>query len=137
MEAMALSVILKGTLTVKPAPGESPPEGSNGCGYGISNRVDTQSAALESSSATGNVASPSSFVSLPVDSNMRGRLLQMQFRSDSGPIDVELTQLVTGVTVLSQVQGMLVLEKPASDAITALRVQGTGNFQWVLTGASA
>ena len=135
--AMSMSVKFAGLLTIAPAPGTQPPEGTNGCQYGLANRLDTVSATAENSSSTGYVDSPSSFIDLAIDADMRGRLFQFMSRAAAGPIDIRVTSLVSGAQEVSQVQGLFVLERPAADAITVVEVQGSGQFQWILTGSRA
>lgn len=134
---MALRVELAGTLTLKPASGSATIEGTNGCQYGIANRVANRAPTKENSSATGSTASPASFVALPIHADMRGTFLQIQMTEASGPLDIQVTSVGSGVQVMLQVAGVFILEKPSTDAITGVAIQGTGNYQWALTGTTA
>lgn len=134
---MALSVKLSGTLTLAPASGSTTIEGTNGCQYGITNRVANQSPTKENSSATGSVASTVGFVALPIHADMRGTFLEIQMTEASGPLDIQITSVDSGVQVMLQVAGIFMIEKPSTDAITGVAIQGTGNYQWALTGTTA
>lgn len=107
-------------------------DGSAGQNWSIANTTNTQLMSKENSSATGNVASPASFVSLPIDSNMQGLLLQMQI--SNGSIDLRFTRVASGTQTISAVTGPYIFETSAADAITAIEVQGTADFQWILGG---
>lgn len=131
---MTVTVELAGTLNIRPLDGSATPAGTTGCGHGFENRTDTRSAEAENGSSSASVASPSSFDALPIDSDMRGRLLHIYLDPNAAPVDVQLTLLASGVVTVPQVQGVFTLEKPAADAITGVAVQGTAKFAWRLTG---
>ena len=129
---------LTGSLQIKPAAGSNP-QGSNGCQFGLSIRNDSKAPARENSSGTGNIDSAASFVALPVDTNMRGKVLYLRTKEDGspGPFDVRITQLAAGQAVISGVKGLLVIEVDPAEYITAVELQGVGQFEWALFGASA
>ncbi len=135
---MTIAVRLSGKLSMRPPDGDpSSVEGDNGCQYGLAIPDELRTAELESSSMAGSVASPSSFVALAIDPNLRGRLLVIMPKPGAGPLDIRIVSLVSGSEDLSQTEGLVVICKTAADAITAVSIQGTGEFRWSLSGAAA
>lgn len=131
---MGLTAKLSGTLEITPEPGSAIIAGDSGQRFGLSNRAQNQSVAKENSSRTGRVASPSAYVALPVDSDMRAWTLVFQTKPSSAEIDIRISSAVSGDEDIDNVQGLLVVEKMQTDYITGISVQGTGEFEWALVG---
>jgi len=128
---------LSGDLQILPNTG-SDPQGSNGCQYGLSIRPENAAPTKENSSTTGDIDSSASFVTLPVDADMRGRVFYLRTKEESpGPLDIRLTQLGTGATTIARVKGQFFAEVDSAEAITAVEIQGVGKFEWVLFGVKA
>lgn len=133
---MTIKAVLKGTFDLTPATSALPPESGDSCHIGFGTRTSNQTPTKENGSKTGDVASPSGFVALPLDANMRGTVLQIEVKG-SAALDVQVTGLTSGSETISAVGGLFVLERTTEDAITAVSVQGTASFQWQLTGRAA
>lgn len=130
---------LTGTFSVTPSQGVEP-LGSTGCSYGLSLLTSNQAPTKENSSGLGTIDSSGSFVALPIDTDMRGQVFYIRTNrggSSPGPVDIRLTQLATGTTVIKAVKGVFVVEVDSTEAITLVELQGVANFEWALTGLKA
>src|SRR5690606_26528346 len=73
--------------------------------------------------------SPAAFASLPYPSSLLGRVLYFRGLGERDVWDVRVTYATSG-QVTQPIQGMLLLEAPDGDEITAVEVQGSGAFEW-------
>ncbi len=129
---MPLQASVTGGVTVKPAVGVTP-TGSSGCNFGLQLRAENAGPQAEISQAVGVLESPGSMQAQPFQSGLQARLLYIRMSSSSS-ISIELTQLVTGVTVVAGVLGMFLMEYASDDPLTALRLQGSATYEWVAFG---
>lgn len=129
---MALTVKLQGTFEIKPSADAASP-GDGGSQYGVQLQGIHQSATIENSQSQAFIDSPSSFVALPISSNMQG--LTFFFSMDEGSAVglLRITFSTTGVVTLP-VRGTCILETDATNYITSVEFQGTSTFDWALTG---
>lgn len=129
---MPLQASVTGSVTVKPAVGVTP-TGSSGCNFGLLLRTENAGPTAEISQSAGILESPGSFQAQPFQAGLQARLLYIHMSSASS-ISVELTQLVTGVTVIAGVLGMFLMEYAPDDPLTGLRLQGSATYEWVAFG---
>jgi hypothetical protein len=128
-----LSAVVQGSLQVKPTAAATVDEQkSSGCSYGLSLRDQNKAPACEISQQIAKTTS-GSFVALPFPANLRARVLYMRMRT-SDPIQVRITQEVAGVTLLANVNGMILMEFSDADRITMVEVDGTAEFEWAAFG---
>lgn len=80
---------------------------------------------------TVNTPSPG-FTSLAFPSNLGGRVFYLRPLSGSFTA-VELTHATAGAIVYP-VNGMILVEVPEAEQISAVRVQGQGTFEWICAG---
>lgn len=129
---MPLQASVTGGVSVKPAPGVTP-TGSSGCQFGLGLRTENAGPQAEISQSAGILESPGSFQSQPFQTGLQARFLYIRMSSSSS-IQIELTQLTTGVTVIAGVLGMFMTEFGPEDPLTALRLQGSASYEWVAFG---
>lgn len=127
-----LSANLTGTLTVQPALVDEA-KGSTGCNFGLSILDDHKAAPEEISQQNRQVNSPSSLQALGVPANIQGRVLYIRAKSNA-VFNVQLTKAVTGVELLTNQRGMLLLEFDAVDFVSAVSIQGEVTIEWALFG---
>lgn len=82
-----------------------------------------------------SVDSPGSPVSLPIPAGLQGTVFYIRILDD-GPLDVSVTHDDQGATIYP-VDGMLLIEPSEDEFITAITVQGSAAFEWLLTGDRA
>jgi hypothetical protein len=82
----------------------------------------------------GQVDSPAAFVALPYPSSLLGRVLYFRGLGERDVWDVRVTYATSG-QVTQPVQGMILVEAPDGDEITAVAVQGSGEFEYQIWGA--
>lgn len=129
---MPLQASVTGSVTVKPAVGVTP-TGSSGCNFGLNLRTENAGPQTEISQSAGVLDSPGSFQTQPFQEGLQARLLYIRMSSASS-IQIELTQLLSGVTVIPGVLGMFLMEYAPDDPLTGLRLQGSATFEWVAFG---
>lgn len=132
---MSLALKLNGTLTITPDQSATPSKSDDGPDpYGLALLTQNAEPALENSQRRAQVESPAAYVALPISANLRGRVFFLRLRGTTTPIDIRLTLATTGAVVIPQVRGMVLMEFDEAEQISAVEVQGTATFDWVLTG---
>lgn len=100
--------------------------------------MESSWADAETSARRVSIISPAAYLTLatpPVGSGyqFRGRFLYFRSLERDLTWSLELTQRTSGVAEITT-GGMLLIELPEGDEITLFRVQGTGSFEWLITG---
>lgn len=138
-----LGIELEGALTAQVSPGTSgQPQGcgvqtSPGESFSLVLQSTSRSADAQQSSHRITVVSPSVAVALsmpPVGAGLqfRGRLLYFRCLDGSAWL-LGVTHRTSGASTY-RTQGLLVLEAPDAEEITALTVQGEGSFEYAIFG---
>ena len=121
-------------LAVDPACGTSPGSPSAPSAYIPQLLSSNLQADLMAGSILGCVDSAAAFVSLGVPSNLQGSAFYLRSLNANEELEVRLTLAVAGQVVLP-LSGMVLYEPTSADYITAVEVQGVGEFEWALWGA--
>jgi hypothetical protein len=128
-----LNVSLTSCLTVQPAQDCSPGSGPGTTVLNMALQSTTQSAQTAVGQQSYSVASVTN-ESLPFPTSFAARLFVM--RVLSGTLAVRVTYATAGQVTL-QTNGMLVLEVPEAERITAVDVTGSAEFDWHATGQNS
>jgi hypothetical protein len=132
-----LTIDASGSLRVRPTPGCSiDGASSTGSSFSYKLRPVNRSAALDGGSSRATVDSPAAFVSQPWTNGLRATVFYLRVLTDSA-LTLRLTLETTG-TVTIPCQGVFgPIELPATDRMTGLEIQGSGTFEWQVSGAQA
>ena len=128
-----LSAVVQGSLQVKPTVDATvDQQKSTGCSYGLSLRDGNKSPDCEISQQIAKSAG-GGFVALPFPANLAARVFYLRMRTTT-VLQVRITQEVTGVTLLANLNGMILMEVGEADRITMVEVDDVGEFEWAAFG---
>jgi len=130
--AMPLTVQLKGTFSLRPAP-DFISSGDGGSQYGLHLQGVHLGATLENSQSQAYIDSTGSFAALPISGNMQGLVLFWSPNDPTSLGQLRVTYSTTGA-VTFPARGTVILETDSTDHITGVEFQGVATVDWVLTG---
>lgn len=130
--AMALTVQLTGTFTLRPGP-DNVSSGDGGSQYGLHLQGVHQSATLENSQSQAYIDSSVSFTALPVSGNMQGLVFFWSPNDPTAIGQLRLTYSTSGAVTIPA-RGTVMIETDSTDHITGIEFQGVATADWVLTG---
>jgi hypothetical protein len=132
-----LSVQSSGSLRVRPVSScLIDGAASTGSSFSFGLRPINRSAVLDGGSARATVDSPAAFVAQPWTNGLRATVFYLRVLTDAA-LTLRLT-LETSGTVTLPVQGVCgPIEISSTDRMTGLEIQGTGTFEWQVSGAQA
>lgn len=131
--ATKLAITIDGGLEIAPSSTSANEASSSSAGFlfGLLSTSVTADADIKQSLVTIN--SPSVFAALPFPTNLLAHVVYLRVLNRTGPLVVKLTQATAGAIDLN-VAGMLMIELPTAERISAISIKGNATFDWAAWG---